>query len=402
MSSWRIVRTLLRRLKQHLRIFLQLFLAVFILGACSQRAKDKKEIKAVISALDTSRTLVFKLPVDTAITYLGRWDKRKAARPRSAYSGTGFRFKFWGDTLGLRLENKGYNDFDTNYVSVFIDGEEQVIALANTDSIYRVAGGLSNAYHQFELRKRTESRVGRITFHGIVLRDAFPLRPSEKKKRFIEFVGNSITCGYGNQISSNEPKFLHFTPSNENFLESYAAKTAIHFDADYRIIAYSGIGITRDYSGVRRNNMLKMYLKILPDDFSSPKVVKTPYPADVVIINLGTNDFVKGIPNQKQFVANYLELLKTIHQLNQNALIICTGGTMISDIYPRRRKHKTTFKKLLENVVSEYKSQVNDKIEMLIYYSHEAPYGEDWHPTSLTHTKMANRLIPFLEEKMSW
>lgn len=85
----------------------------------------------------------------------------------------------------------------------------------------------------------------------------------------LNFIGNSITCGYG--VESENPKDP-FTYDTENHFYTYAARTARALKAQHLVVARSGIGIYRNYAGPRSGSkdcMPAMYeqvlLQILPN-----------------------------------------------------------------------------------------------------------------------------------------
>ena len=69
-----------------------------------------------------------------------------------------------------------------------------------------------------------------------------PALPSKK----IEFIGNSITCGYGNEamLPTN-----HYSYETQNHYLSYPQIAARQLDAVAYIVARNGIGVYRSYNG---------------------------------------------------------------------------------------------------------------------------------------------------------
>lgn len=95
------------------------------------------------------------------------------------------------------------------------------------------------------MTKRTEADMGITRFMGFVLEDNGELFPlSETPNRRIEFIGNSITCGYGTEGNNKDERFK---PDTENNCKSYAAILARAFSADAHFIAHSGKGLVRNY-----------------------------------------------------------------------------------------------------------------------------------------------------------
>ena len=105
------------------------------------------------------------------------------------------------------------------------------------------------------------------------------------------FVGDSITCGYGNEISTMKPDAFHYTTQGSNANLAWGAVAARQLDAEYVAVAVSGRGVYRNYSGAAGDLLPVIYDKTLPDDATAPAWDIARYTPDVVVVNLGTNDF---------------------------------------------------------------------------------------------------------------
>ncbi len=200
-----------------------------------------------------------------------------------------------------------------------------------------MAKDLSYGKHKIQLFKRTEWGKGQTFFYGFETNAKTEILPKLKpKKRKIEFYGDSITCGYGNEdFTGKDSRTGHF----ENNYLTYGVMTARHFDAQFSCIANSGIGI-----------MLSWFPTIMPDiyDLTDPHDTKikwdfNKYTPDLVVINLFQNDswlvnkptneeFKKRFGNQKPsedfIIKSYENFVKSIRSKYPNATIICTLGSM--------------------------------------------------------------------------
>ena len=67
------------------------------------------------------------------------------------------------------------------------------------------------------------------------------IEPTDNKELLIEFVGDSITCGYGVDDENYEH---HFSTKTEDVTKAYAYKAAEALNADYSMVAISGYGIS--------------------------------------------------------------------------------------------------------------------------------------------------------------
>ena len=211
-----------------------------------------------------------------------------------------------------------------------------------------------------------------------------PVTAIEDKSLKIEFIGDSITCGYGVEGKRSEA----FSTSTENFTKSYAYLTAKALDADYTTCCYSGYGIVSGYSADGKKNDKEL----MPVCYGLTSDFKDYYSdwdfsdkCDVVVINLGTNDmnYVAADPKAhgSEFVEGYKAFLQTVREKNPDVPIICTIGTMGGDeIY-----------KLIESAVSE----LGDGNITSFFSPTQSPLddmGPDGHPSKKTQQYIADIL----------
>ncbi len=179
----------------------------------------------------------------------------------------------------------------------------------------------------------SEANYGAIGVSGIEA-DTYSddaVSPTNKKDVSIEFIGDSITCGYGVEAAS---QYEPFKTATENFMKSYAYLAAEKLSADYSAVSYSGHGIYSGYSpdGSRMENSLvpPYYSNIgsLPAyarawDFSSAV-------CDIVVLSLGTNDgtYIVNDPRTRseEFSKAYRDFLEVVRQKNPDAYIVWRYG----------------------------------------------------------------------------
>ena len=233
----------------------------------------------------------------------------------------------------------------------------------------------------------SEAMYGGIGIRSVEVESssAQPVVPAEKAPLTIEFIGDSITCGYG--VESDSPSDP-FTTSTENFSKSYAYLAAKSLGADYTTCCYSGYGIVSGYSGDGTKNDKEL----LPDCYGKSSIYKDygsdwefSEDCDIVVINLGTNDMnyvaADSDANGSEFVEGYKAFLKTVREKRPEAHIICTVGTMGGDdIY-----------ELIERAVSEFGDE-----KITAYFSQTQSMrdgmGADGHPSKRTHQNSADIL----------
>lgn len=209
-----------------------------------------------------------------------------------------------------------------------------------------------------------------------------PVQPVAKKALNIEFIGDSITCAYGVEAENQN---ISYSTSTENFMKSYAYLTAQKLGADYSAVCYSGYGIISGYTSEDKPNTDSLvpncYEKVGANATYSQDWDFKNNQNDVVVINLGTNDFSyvsKDVEaHSAAFTEGYLSFLAQVRAANPDAYLICTMGTMGGDeVYA-----------LIEEAVKTYQQDSGDE-NILSYHSttHNGSngYGADWHPSEVT------------------
>ncbi len=188
-----------------------------------------------------------------------------------------------------------------------------------------------------ELFKRTEWDKGKTWFYGFeTSRRTKILAPPVPPKRKIEFFGNSITCGYAMEDSSDKDSPHGYF---ENNYLSYAAITAQYFNAQYHCTSKSGIGILVSWFPLI---MPEMYDRLDATDSTSKWNFKK-YTPGVVVINLFQNDsWIVNMPDNPQFKSRfgnkapgedfiinaYKNFVASIRNKYPDASIICALGNM--------------------------------------------------------------------------
>jgi lysophospholipase L1-like esterase len=344
-------------------------------------------------------------PTDKHIQYTGRISFTNPERPAFNFPGIQIRAAFEGTSLRMLAKpNSGYFMAQIDKAEPF-----KVAFRGERDSLVTLATALADGVHTVKLMYAIEGYEFFPEFWGFVLDEGkklvdAPALPSRK----IEFIGNSITCGYGNEGLKKEE---HFDYATENHYYSYASITARNLDAQHWVVARSGIGAYRNYNGPKtgnpESNMLAQYEHIgyawKPElrkeaTFLSEKWDFNRYQPDVVCINLGTNDLSTSNYDVKLLKQNYHKLLKTVRQHNPNAKIVFLTGTMLYN------KEMELQRQILNEVAAEAK-KAGDKG---IYRFDMAPisgdewYGNDWHPNVYMDEKMAGELTAYLRSLMNW
>ncbi len=239
-----------------------------------------------------------------------------------------FTAAFHGPEVDLR-----FND-TANIYTILIDG--QPVQSFNRPGAAEVrVSGLSDANHVVRLEKNTESQDNTGEFDGFYVPAGEQDLGAPHHDRQIEFIGDSYSAGYGNTSSKRdctEDEVWATTDSQQ----AWGPLAARHEDADYRVNAYSGFGIVRNYNGVApKRSLVKFYPNVLFD----PAV-----PADddgwqpqVIVIALGGNDFSTPLnPGERwatqddlraDYIATYVTFVQSLRAAHPDArFVLVTYG----------------------------------------------------------------------------
>ncbi len=204
-------------------------------------------------------------------------------------SGFAFSAQCYGDVY-VNLDATAGNPKET-YFTVFVDGKrvDDVKIIGTEVASYRIATNLTAGKHTFEIMKQYET--GNILLVNYVELNGKTTEKPKNKDLYIEFVGDSITCGYGNLLTKGADTT---GKRHEDGTLAYSTQTALMLDADYSMISKSGSSLI-NHTAVSSGNahMPSSYEKV---SHSSNVSWNFERKADIVVINLGTND--AGFINQ--------------------------------------------------------------------------------------------------------
>ena len=341
------------------------------------------------------------IPTDENVKLLGRayydeFDEELIC----AYSGTGCEFTFTGTSVKFNLKGdnaaKANNEDNAARYAIYVDGERtQDLMLDEYNKTVTAFESNTEKTAVISLVKLSETANSTLAIKSIEVEGT--VAPTALKDLYIEFVGDSITCGYG---VDDENRNHHFSTSTEDCTKAYAYKTAQKLDADYSLVAISGYGIISGYTGnpdkKSANQLMPKYYNDIGYSYArSVSGIKWDFKRqpDAVVINLGTNDESYCKTNkdkQAEFTAEYVNFLKQIREKNPDAQILCVLGVMGDGLY-----------KCVEEAVATYSAETGDtKVSAMRLKNQDQADGiaADWHPTEKTHEKTADAVAEKLRE----
>ncbi len=327
------------------------------------------------------------------IAYTGRVNHSDPKSPLMVFPGTQIRANFTGSSISMKAKP------GSGYFMVNVDNAPaRKIFFGTQDSIINIAHDLKGSRHTVNVMLAFEGHKARPEFRGFILDDGCSLagEPSMPVRK-LEFIGNSITCGYGVEAQNEK---VHFSDSTENHYYTYAAISSRSLNAQHMVVARSGIGMYRNYNGPREgseDNMPRWYEYTSIYD-NSQKWDHSKYNADVICINLGTNDFSTKGYDTSRYCANYEAFVKHLRKLHPKAKIVMLTGPMLMG--DTNKMHIS----LLDDV---YKKLCNGGIKDIYRFNFTPQtgslgYGADYHPSKAQQQKMANELIPFIRKITGW
>ncbi len=325
-----------------------------------------------------------------------------------ALSASGIEFTFTGTSAAVTVVGDNMTTMPDKQArfAVYINGEKTMDEMVDSaEEVFTVFSSEEAAETTVKLLKLSEAAESTMGIKGIDVTSIGDIKPTAEKDLKIEFIGDSITCGYG---VDDEDRDHHFKTSTEDATKAYAYKTAEILGADYSLVSYSGHGIISGYTTagvlVSAQQVPAIYTKLAKSygnyngifnvsdidwDFSK-------FQPDYVVINLGTNDdsYTAGDKERvMEYADAYAEFLKTVREKNPDAHIICSLGVMGD--------------RLLVGVKKAYEKYTEETGDTNVSTFHFKPqdgstgYAADWHPTAATHDIAANELSEYIKSLMA-
>lgn len=325
--------------------------------------------------------------------FTGRVDFADPLAPLISWPGTSVASVFTGPEVSVVLDDQQ----GKNYFSAFIDDDWEnpiVIAARQGEHVYPLAKDLAAGPHKLTLFKRTEGEEGSTLFKGLILADGQELQaPARRPVRRIEFFGDSITSGMGNEadLEAGDAEL-----AEKNHFLSYAAITARALEAEHHAISQSGIGIMISWFDFTMPDFYDQLNAVGNNDSRWDFSLWTP---DVVVINLFQNDSwlvderLKPVPDREARIQAYIDFISRIRKLYPEATLICALGSMDAT------KEGSPWPGYIEQAVARIKQEQGDEHIHTLFF----PFtGFGKHPRVEHHQQNAALLTDFIRKTMNW
>jgi hypothetical protein len=293
--------------------------------------------------------------------------------------------RFSGDTLFIPFDD------DMNRYRVTLDGDDQGSILVSKPSKgVLVIEGLGAGEHVVRLDKLSESLSGSRDFLGFYIPgSASPLDPPLGKDLQMEFIGDSDTVGYGNMSSRRDCASDEVVYRTDTTM-AFGPILARRFDADYQIIASSGIGLIRSLDGAEPDaTMAVRYERDLFDVASRGE--EPTWTPEIIVLAVGPNDFENAIEASEPW-SDTLELEMAFEtRLSDFLHDISTDAPDAVFVLLEMQDYDRGYLEAYRRVAEQIKSKGNLRV-LSVEISKMQKTGCHWHPSLEDHQMIAARI----------
>ncbi len=345
---------------------------------------------------------------DRRIQYMGRIDFSNPKMPRFWDPGVVVRLRFRGMRCRIVLHDEVPDPTTHNYVVVVVGnnlavyrvkltGQSDTLTiwgngsawLDNTSLRSQVQGNALNhspdidGDHMVTVCKATEG-IGWMELAGVHAQALLPCPDWPERK--IEFIGNSITCGFGND-TSGIPCGQGQWFDQHNAWMSYGPLTARALKAQWHLTAVSGIGLIHSCCNMTIT-MPEVYDRTDSRgnqgnwDFSA-------YQPDVVTVCLGQND---GIQDSTAFCGAYVRFVGHLRQVYPKAQIVLLTSPMGD------ARLTAALKRYIDGVIKGF----GDANVSGFFFSRQWTHGCYEHPDIADDLDISGELTAYLRKLMKW
>lgn len=264
------------------------------------------------------------------------------------------------------------------YFTIVVDGQKQARDYCHISTVgetkVKLASNLPAGKHTFAIYRQSEHHFGEVGVCALSF-DGKMLKKPADNDLYIEFIGDSISCGFGNLGTNGQGDGAALWSDGT---QAYTYLTAQALGADWSNVAWSGIGCKYGYGTFSMQEVYPVqrynYDKTTAYDFT-----KEP---NIVILALGTND------NSCQSNATLkreglVEMLTLVREKNPNAPIVWIYNMMTSGVNT-----------MVEDIVAEFGGAEAG------YYACKLTMntsGGGWHPNLAGQKKFADELVAFIQ-----
>lgn len=321
------------------------------------------------------------------IRYTGRIDNTNPGGPVMWAPGAYIDLSFDGTYCVMKMNDEVKYGKSHNYIIVQIDDEKPFrLQLKEKENTITLASNLKDGKHRVIICKSTEAEIGWIQPVAFIVKKM--IRPVKKPKRKIEFIGDSITCGMGNDESSHTCGKGEWYDQNNAWM-AYGPLTARNLNARWHLSSISGIGLI--HSCCNKTTVMPPLFKKLSLSADSINWDFKLYQPDLVTVCLGQND---GIQDSTKFCTAYVDFMQSLRSYYPKATLVMLTSPMAG------KELNATLQRYILAIENALKKK--DKKTDHYFFKQQYIKGCSSHPSGADHLQMAEELTAFLKQKMRW
>ncbi len=331
-------------------------------------------------------SLTVSLPCDR-LTALGRIDWREDALAFD-WTNSGVYFRFRGKKVTFHFDIPALSQ--QLYLQIKLDNSVYRLCVCEESTAIEVTAHEDAEHLIYCVRSNEILDAVPLVLRDITIDGEVPalLEAPKLPERRMLFIGDSITCGFGNLTRGSQPRFL---TSEQDGTKTYAALTAAYFGAQAHFICISGRGIARNCDNTPS--------PLIPAFFDQTTISNpapwdhAQYQPDIIVVNAGTNDTAgEGDPVDpdkfKNGIKDFATHLLTVYP---NAKLLWCYGMMATDMYDP-----------IKEAIEELNSPDASFLFFKNVYSLEDECGGCTHPNVRSHYRCAGVLIDKVNEILGW
>jgi lysophospholipase L1-like esterase len=364
--------------------------------ACASEKKAPPNGPAAGSPMASEIDTVWVPASDPKIGVSGRFaDAEPAGAIRFGYPGVTLRVCFQGSKVRVRARSSN----GKSRMLTRLDGVDvSVTRLGARNSDLELWSGLADGQiHCLEWIHLTETWIGIVEVAGFEITGQVQAAKPVPERRIL-VIGDSVTCGEGVERTPDCKK----SPQWWNSERSYGVLLGRRFNAESQLVCYGGRGLVRDWQGNDDGlNGVNLFQLAVPDLQTKPMWDHRRYAPDVVVVNLGTNDFnveQPAFPEREHFVTRYVELVVQIRGAYPKAELFLTAGSMVEDASAPQRRPLSVF----QDYIDETLRRLADSHVHGVKLSHQPGDECDPHPIAEQHAVMAKELGVAIAPVLGW
>ncbi|WP_426091750.1 GDSL-type esterase/lipase family protein [Flavobacterium sp. DSR3-2] len=336
------------------------------------------------------------LDINHTFIYSGRVEKLTDNKVILIGSGSSVSFKFKGNQCSISLQSIEEHQ---NYVSLELDGIYigRIRIEKGALQSFPIIISKNRKLHSLTIYKATEAANGGVLFNGTSAKIT-KINPVNKKK--IEFIGDSITCGMGNDLASIPCGAGEWFDQHNAFL-AYGPVASRALNVDFMLSSVSGIGMYRNWNDEHTDESIMP--EVYGNLYLNTTVTKKPYDftfqPDLVSICLGTNDLSQGdgkkerLPfSEEKFISNYISFIKTVYQHSPNTRIVLLNSPMVAG------ENNLILMYCLKKIIQAFENDKAHKKITLFEFQAMNPKGCGYHPEIADDKILADQLTPLFKK----